>query len=125
MKNQDPFLAQSGGHGWIDSFHLERNGILLNLRSLNGTTFNDQRTEAHVQGGALIGEVIAQAYANDAQILTGNCNCVGNMGASLDSGYGNLMGLYGFSVDDILSMDVVLANGSAVTVSANQTADLW
>lgn len=125
MKHNVPFLAQTGGHGWIDSFHLGRHGLLINLRGLNRTTFNDQRTEARVQGGAVISEVIAEAYANDAQILTGNCNCVGTMGAALGGGYGNLMGLYGFSVDNILSMEVVLANGSAVTVSANQSTDLW
>ena len=95
------------------------------MRGLNQTIFNDQHTQARVQGGALISEVIAQAYANDAQVLTGNCNCVGTLGAALGGGYGNLMGLYGFSVDNILSMDVVLANGNAVTVSAEQNADLW
>lgn len=125
LRNKIPFLAQTGGHGWIDSFHLGHNGVLINLRRLNSTIFNDQRTTARVQGGALISEVIAQAYANDAQIITGNCNCVGNMGAALGGGYGNLMGLYGFSVDNIISMEVILANGSAVTVSANQSADLW
>ncbi|KAI4116633.1 MAG: hypothetical protein LQ338_007677 [Usnochroma carphineum] len=125
LRNRIPFLAQTGGHGWIDSWHLGQNGVLINLRGLNETTFNTDHTQARVQGGALIEEVIAQAYANDAQILTGNCNCVGNMGAALGGGYGNLMGLYGFSVDNIISMDVVLANGSAVTVTASQNPDLW
>ncbi|KAI4202120.1 MAG: hypothetical protein LQ350_002787 [Teloschistes chrysophthalmus] len=95
------------------------------MRGLNKTTFNADRTQARIQGGALIEEVIAQAYANDAQIITGNCNCVGNMGAALGGGYGNLMGLYGFSVDNIISLEVVLANGTAATVSANQHPDLW
>ncbi|KAI4255395.1 MAG: hypothetical protein LQ352_002597 [Teloschistes flavicans] len=95
------------------------------MRGLNKTTFNAARTQARIQGGALIEEVIAQAYANNAQVITGNCNCVGNFGAALGGGYGNLMGLYGFSVDNIISMDVVLANGTAVTVTANQYPDLW
>ncbi|KAL8738824.1 MAG: hypothetical protein Q9181_000428 [Wetmoreana brouardii] len=125
VQNQIPFLAQTGGHGWIDSWHLGQNGVLINMRALNKTTFNAQRTQARIQGGAIISEVIAQAYANDAQIITGNCNCVGNMGAALGGGYGNLMGLYGFSVDNILSLDVVLANGSMVTVTPNRNKDLW
>ncbi|KAL9585403.1 MAG: hypothetical protein Q9212_001556 [Teloschistes hypoglaucus] len=125
VKNQIPFLAQTGGHGWIGSWHLGQNGILINMRGLNKTTFNPGRTQARIQGGALIEEVIAQAYANDAQVITGNCNCVGNMGAALGGGYGNLMGLYGFSVDNIISLEVVLANGTAATVSADQHPDLW
>ncbi|KAL8872691.1 MAG: hypothetical protein Q9174_001725 [Haloplaca sp. 1 TL-2023] len=120
-----PFLAQGGGHGWIGSWHLGQNGLLINLRGLNKTTFNTERTQALTQGGALIKEVIDAAYANDAQIITGNCNCVGNMGALIGGGYGNLMGLYGFSVDNTLSMNVVLANGSAVTVGPEQNTDLW
>lgn len=125
LERKIPFLAQNGGSGWIGSFHLGQNGVLVNLRGLNRTTFNSKRTQARVQGGALIREVIAQAYANDAQILTGNCNCVGTLGAALGGGYGYLMGLYGFSVDNILSMDVVLANGTAVAVNANRNPDLW
>lgn len=78
-----------------------------------------------MQGGALISEVVAEAYANDAQILTGNCNCVGTLGAALGGGYGFLMGLHGFSVDNILSIDVVLANGSAVIVGPSRNPDLW
>ena len=35
------------------------------------------------------------------------------------------MGLYSFSVDNILSMDVVLANGTAIVVDPNQSPDLW
>ena len=78
-----------------------------------------------MQGGALISEVVARSNANDAQILTGNCNCVGTLGAALGGGYGFLMGVYGFSVDNILSIDVVLANGSAVVVGPNRNPDLW
>lgn len=124
-KRNIPFLAQNGGHGWINSFHLDKNGVIVNLRGLNSTTFNKQRTQARVQGCALISEVVAQAYANDARILTGNCNCVGTLGAALGGGYGFLMGVYGFSVDNILSIDVVLANGSAVVVGPNRNPDLW
>lgn len=118
-------LAQNGGHGWIGSFHLEETGVLINLRGLNSTKFSKERTQARVQGGALISDVVAEAYANDAQILTGNCNCVGTLEAALDGVYGDLMGLYGFGVDNILSMDVVLSNGSAVVVRPNQNPDLW
>ena len=125
VKRNVPFLAQNGGHGWIDSFHLGKNGVLINLRGLNNTIFNADKTQARVQGGALISEVINQAYANNAQIITGNCNCVGTLGAALGGGYGNLMGLYGFSVDNIISMNVVLANGRAVTVTASDTDLFW
>lgn len=87
-------------------------------------TFNNESTQTTIGGGARIKDVIEAAYANNAQVLTGNCNCVGVLGAGLGGGYGNLMGLHGFSVDNMLSLNVVLANGSLVTVTPAQT-DLW
>ncbi|KAI1443023.1 FAD-binding domain-containing protein [Annulohypoxylon stygium] len=119
-----PFLAQNGGHGWSGAWTLGQDGLLINLRGLNTTTFNEDGTEATIGGGAIIQEVINAAYANNVQILTGNCNCVGALGAGLGGGYGNLMGLYGFSIDNYLSFNVVLANGSLVTVTPEQE-DLW
>ena len=68
--------------------------------------------------------MITAAYANNAQVLTGNCNCVGTLGAALGGGYGNLMGLYGFAVDNILSLKLVTPAGLFVTVTP-ENDDLW
>lgn len=125
LEKNIPFVAQNGGHGWSNSWHLYQNGIIINLRGLNQTTFNANRTEARVGGGTIIGEMITQAYANDAQLVSGNCNCVGVVGAGLGGGYGNLMGLYGFSVDNYISMRIVLANGTLVAINEQKDPDLW
>ncbi|OTB08086.1 hypothetical protein M426DRAFT_71296 [Hypoxylon sp. CI-4A] len=124
VKNGNPFFAQSGGHGWSSAWKIGQDGILINLRGLNTVTFSDDKTQATVGGGAIMKEVIDAAYENDVQAFTGNCNCVGLLGAGLGGGYGNLMGIYGFSVDNFLSFNVVLANGSLVTVTPQQE-DLW
>ena len=104
--------------------NLNATGLLINLRALNGISFNAQRTEATVGGGAIISEVINAAYSNNAQVTTGNCNCVGALGAILGGGYGNLMGLNGFGVDLLLSLNVVMPNGEFRTVTSDD-ADLW
>ncbi|KAL9121092.1 MAG: hypothetical protein Q9187_002353 [Circinaria calcarea] len=119
-----PFLAQNGAHGWSTTFDLKQNGLLINLRGIQSVTFNAQRTKVTVQGGALVSDVIAAAYANNAQVTTGNCNCVGTLGAILGGGYGNLMGLYGFGVDNLLSLRLVTPAGSFITVTPDDT-DLW
>lgn len=122
---QRPISRAEWGEGWSSSFTLGKNGILINLRGLNQVTFNPQKTQATIGGGAIISDVVKAAYANDAHVLTGNCNCVGALGAGLGGGYGNLMGLYGFGVDNILSMNVVLPNGNAQTVTPNQADLFW
>ena len=98
--------------------------MLLNLRGLYQVKFNGKRTEVTLQGGALISEVIAAAYANDAQVPTGNCNCVGTLGAILGGGFGRLMGLYGLGVDNLLSVNLVTSSGVAIRVEPSN-ADLW
>jgi FAD/FMN-containing dehydrogenase len=118
-------LAQNGGHGWQSAWKLGSSGVLINLRGLNFTTFSSDKTQVTIGGGAIVKEVIDTAFANDVQVLTGNCNCVGVLGAALGGGYGNLMGLYGFSIDNIISMNVILADGSAHTVTKAQADLFW
>ena len=47
---------------WTSSFNLKENGLLINLRGIDGITFNVDKTKAIMQGGALIGQIIDVAY---------------------------------------------------------------
>lgn len=87
-KNRIPFLAQNGGVAWAKTFNLGSNGVLINLAGLNAVTFSQDKRQATIGGGAQIGEVIPAADAAGALVITGNCNCVGAVGAMLGGGYG-------------------------------------
>lgn len=119
------FLAQNGGVGWATTFDLGANGILINLASLDQVVFNSNRTRATIGGGSSINNTIQNAYAAGALVETGNCNCVGTLGAILGGGYGNLMGLYGFGVDNIVSLRVATADGKLRDVTAGSDPDLF
>jgi len=58
-----PFVAQSGGHAWADWFRLGSEGIVINLRALNGVVVDADRGVAVIQGGATVGEVMNAAGA--------------------------------------------------------------
>ncbi|KAF2788207.1 FAD binding domain-containing protein [Melanomma pulvis-pyrius CBS 109.77] len=120
-----PFLAQNGGNGWGKTFNLGSHGVLINMAGLNAVTFNNAKTQVTIGGGAIIGDTIKAANAAGALVLTGNCNCVGTLGAALGGGYGNLMGEHGFGVDNILSMRVAIATGEVITVSKSSYPDLF
>ncbi|KAI8934141.1 hypothetical protein NX059_008896 [Plenodomus lindquistii] len=120
-----PFLAQNGGIGWAKTFTLGKMGVLIDLAGLNKVTVAADKKTATIGGGATIGDVIAAADSAGALIITGNCNCVGALGAMLGGGYGNLMGEVGFGVDNIISMRVVIATGEIVTASATSYPDLF
>ncbi|GJC89088.1 FAD-linked oxidoreductase azaL [Colletotrichum liriopes] len=120
-----PFTAQNGGNGWGKTFNLGNNGVLINLAGLNAVTFSKSKTEATIGGGVVIGEAIQAANAAGVVVQTGNCNCVGALGAILGGGYGNLMGEVGFGVDNVLSLRVVVASGEILTISPTSHSDLF
>ena len=118
------FLAQGGGNAWATTFEIGQKSVLINLRGIRDITFNKDKTEVVIQGGAIISEVVNAAYGNGTQVVTGNCNCVGTLGANLGGGYSRLMGLYGFGADNILSLNVVNAAGQFQRITPADT-DLW
>lgn len=83
-----PFLAQNGASGWAKTFDLGGWGVLIDLSNLNAVTISANRKEATIGGGASVKDVIAAADPAGALVLTGNCNCVGALGAMLGGGYG-------------------------------------
>ena len=98
--------------------------MVINLRGIRQITFNGAKDQVTLQGGAIVSEVVAAAYANNARVLTGNCDCIGALGAVLGGGYGRLMGLYGLGVDNLLSVNIVTSYGVAIEVDARND-DLW
>ena len=97
---------------------------MINLRGIRHITFNEKKDEVTLQGGVIISELVAAAYTNNTRVLTGNCDCIGALGAILGGGYGRLMGLYGFGVDNLLSVNLVTSYGVAIQVDA-RNEDLW
>ncbi|TVY53189.1 FAD-linked oxidoreductase azaG [Lachnellula cervina] len=126
VANGITFLAQSGAHGWATTFRIGQRDVTINLRGLNTVTFNNEaQPTITVGGGSIISEVIAVADANGAHVPTGNCNSVGTLGAILGGGVGHLMGLYGLGVDNLVTLNLVNAEGALVTVDSTQEPDLW
>lgn len=99
--------------------------MLINLAALNQFTVNSDKTQAIIGGGAIINQTISAANAAGVLVQTGNCNCVGTLGAALGGGYGNIMGEHGFAVDNILSLRVVTATGELLTVTRASYPDLF
>lgn len=120
-----PFLVQSGGNGWADTFSLGASGIVIDVSQLKDIQFNAERTEVTFQAGVLIEDLVAAAWDNNARVATGTCNCVSVLGASLGGGVGRGTGLYGLGLDQLLSVNYVAADGTQSTVTAETDADLW
>ena len=119
------FLVQSRGNGWADTFHLGNCGLLINISGLNKISFNANKTQATIQGGALVQDMINAAYSNHTRFATPTCPCLGFLGAFLGGGISREMGLYGAGVDQIISVNLVTASAQALQVDQNHNPDLW
>ena len=92
---------------------------------MDSVTFNNDKTEVTVGGGASVSRVIDAASKNNALVQTGNCNCIGTLGAILGAGYGNLICLMGFGVDNILSLNAVMADGCLRVITPEDKDLFW
>lgn len=120
-----PFLVQNGGNGVGTNFNLTDCGLLLDISRLNHVSFNDDKTEAHIQGGVTVKDLVSAAARNNARVATATCNCLGFLGAALGGGLTRTDGLYGLSVDQLISATVVLASGEIVRTRNTTHPDLW
>ncbi|KAF1815935.1 FAD binding domain-containing protein [Eremomyces bilateralis CBS 781.70] len=119
------FLAQDGGAGWAKTSTIDNCDVVINMRKLNQVTVSGDKTTLTHGGGAITSEVIDAAYAAGVQVISPNCNCVGNMGAYLGGGYSRLAGKYGLGVDNLLSVNMVNADGDLRTVTEKSDPALW
>ncbi|KAI4174451.1 MAG: hypothetical protein LQ348_006376 [Seirophora lacunosa] len=120
-----PFLAVTGGHGSIGSLGKLNHGIEIWMRKLNATEIAEDGRTVQLGGGLLAKEITDALWADGKQTVTGLCECVGNVGAMLGGGHGILQGRYGLIADNLLSAEVVLANGSLATASSTSHPDLF
>ena len=100
-------------------------GIIIDISGLNAISFNSDKTEAKIQGGTIVQDMVEAAYANDTRFAVPTCTCLGFLGANLGGGITRDMGLYGMGVDQIISVNVVLASGQVVEADAAHNTDLF
>ncbi|WP_208719966.1 FAD-binding oxidoreductase [Amycolatopsis circi] len=113
-----------GGHDWAGRA-LRDGGLLIDLTAMREVRVDELSWTAFVQGAARAGDVLAAARPYGLAPVTGVINKVGLTGLTLGGGYGVLGGRYGLASDNLISADVVLADGRKVTASATEHPDLY
>ena len=78
-----------------------------------------------MSGGVRVQDLVNSGYTNDVRFANPTCNCLGYLGAALGGGLTRTAGLYGWVVDQLQSVNVVLASGDMVNASSTNNPDLW
>ncbi|OTA57985.1 Glucooligosaccharide oxidase [Hypoxylon sp. EC38] len=99
-------------------------GIEIDLSLLRNMSFNGD-SSVTLQGGAYDEDVWSALWDKGYVATTGSASCVGLLGPGLGGGHGRWQGYYGLVSDNFIKLNVVLANGTAVTASNDTNPDLF
>ncbi|MEW2443709.1 FAD-binding oxidoreductase [Micromonospora marina] len=119
-----PVTARSGGHSYTGASVID-DGVVLDLRTMNGVAYDAQESIVRVGGGArwaAVDDVLGPAGVATAG---GSVSKVGVAGFSLGTGFGWLGRTYGTAGDNLVEATVVLADGSVVRAAADENPDLF
>ena len=108
----------------LDSMEISEDG---QSASMGGGVFQDQFVNFLFGHGKVSCSWILLFSDSVAKPLpaSGACACTGIMGPALGGGLGRYEGFFGLALDNIIEMDVVLADGSIITVSEFSHPDLY
>jgi hypothetical protein len=121
----DLFVAvRSGGHN-VAGRALCDDGIVIDLSAMKGVFVDPQRRTVRVQAGATLGDVDRETHLHGLAVPVGVVSRTGIAGLTLGGGVGWLVRKYGLTCDNVLSCEVVTAEGAIVTADADTNADLF
>jgi hypothetical protein len=124
-REQDLALAvRSGGHS-VGGFSTCDGGMVIDLSRMRGAAVDPDRREARTNGGAHLRELDEAAQTYGLACPVGVVGHTGVAGLTLGGGMGRLQRRYGFTVDNLLSVDLVTADGRLIRVSDEENADLF
>ena len=119
-----PVSVRGGGHDWAGRA-IREGGLVVDLSALRGVRVDPERAVAEVQGGALASDLLDSAAAYGLATAAGAVRSVGLVGMAMAGGYGGLIGRFGLTLDNLLSAEVVLADGSRVVAGPDSDRELW
>ncbi len=115
---------RGGGHNGAGLGSCD-DGLVIDLSRMTGIRVNPADKSVRVEAGCLWGDVDHATHAFGMAVPCGFISTTGVAGLTLGGGIGYLSRRYGLTIDNLLSVDMVLADGSFVTANHQQNSDLF
>ena len=118
-------LAVRGGGHNAGGLGVWDDALVVDLSTMRSVHVDPAAGTVRVEGGATWGDVDHATHPFGLAVPSGFISTTGVGGLTLGGGLGYLTRQYGFTVDSLLSADLVLADGSFVTASNDEHPDLF
>ncbi len=119
-----PLSVRGGGHS-VAGHAVCDGGVMLDLSTMKGIRVDPVRQTAQAQAGLTLGEFDLETQQFGLATTTGVVSVTGLAGLTLGGGLGWLNGKYGLACDNLISADVVTADGRLLVASAEENEDLF
>jgi FAD/FMN-containing dehydrogenase len=115
---------RGGGHN-VAGTAVSDGGLMLDLSLMKGIHVDPAAKTVRAQGGVLWKELNRETQLHGLAVTGGAISTTGIAGLTLGGGLGWLMPKFGLAADNLLSVELVTADGSVLTVSADEHPDLF
>ena len=116
--------VRGGGHN-VAGYAVCDDGLMIDLSAMKAVHVDPGARRAWVQGGALWRDVDWETTAFNLATPGGLISQTGVGGLTLSGGVGWLRGAHGLCVDNLESVEIVVADGRLLTASDDENADLF
>ncbi len=116
--------VRCGGHS-IPGFSTCDDGIVIDLSRMRRVDVDPERRIARVRGGSLLAELDEAAQAHRLVCPVGVVSHTGVAGLTLGGGMGRLQRKLGLTIDSLLAVELVTADGGVVRASEDQNPELF
>jgi FAD/FMN-containing dehydrogenase len=119
-----PVAVRGGGHS-VSGKSVCDEGIVIDLSQMKGIRVDPVTCTARAEAGLTLGEFVREIQPFGLVTTTGTVAGTGLAGLTLGGGLGWFMGKYGLTIDNLLSVDIVTADGQVLRASATEHPDLF
>jgi FAD/FMN-containing dehydrogenase len=119
-----PVTVRGGGHS-AAGYSLADNALLIDLSTMKGVRVDPVRRTARAAAGAILGEFDRETQVFGLATTMGTNTVTGLAGLALGGGVGWLSRRLGLTCDNLLSADMVTADGRVVHASATENQELF
>jgi hypothetical protein len=124
-REHDRLVAVRSGRHSYPGLGVCDDGVVIDLGQMKGIRVDPEGRTARAQAGVLLGEMDRETQAFGLAVPAGIVTHTGLAGLTLGGGVGWLQRKHGLTIDQLLSVDVVTAEGEFVKAGANENADLF